>query len=42
MCSVAKFDRSLPAGDRAAVENDETLTVNEKIEKVRKLEMYWS
>ena len=28
VCSVAKFDRSLPAESRAQVENDETLTAN--------------
>lgn len=41
VCSVANFDRSLPADKISAVQNDETLTKPQKEEKIKELEIDW-
>jgi len=42
VCSVAKFDRSLPADRISAVKNDQTLTTREQDEKIKEMEIDWA
>lgn len=41
VCSVANFDRSLPAERTNAVNNDESLKPHEKEERIKELEIEW-
>jgi sodium/potassium-transporting ATPase subunit alpha len=42
VCSVAAFDRTLPSDKRANVENDDTLTPQEREEQVKQMEVEWA
>lgn len=42
VCSVANFDRSLPADRLNAVRNDESLKPDQKEERIRELEIEWN
>ena len=42
VCSVAAFDRSLPADMKSAIEKDELLTGRKKEEKIKEMEIDWA